>query len=219
MPKVSIIGAGNVGATAAQRLLEKNLCDVVLLDIVEGLPQGKALDMAHSAHILGLTHHISGTNDYLDTAGSDIVIITSGAARKPGMTRDQLVGINVKIVGEVVEKAAAVSPQAILLVVTNPVDVMTYLAIKKSGFGPRRVIGLSGVLDSSRLAYLISRELNVPVTDVTAYVWGEHGQQMVVIPRLNTVRGIPITKMLPNNIISNLVQRTVGSGAEVVELL
>ena len=219
MPKVSIIGAGNVGATAAQRLLEKNLCDVVLLDIVEGLPQGKALDMAHSTHILGLTHHISGTNDYLDTAGSDIVIITSGAARKPGMTRDQLVGINVKIVGEVVEKAAAVSPQAILLVVTNPVDVMTYLAIKKSGFGPRRVIGLSGVLDSSRLAYLISRELNVPVTDVTAYVWGEHGQQMVVIPRLNTVRGIPITKMLPNNIISNLVQRTVGSGAEVVELL
>jgi malate dehydrogenase len=219
MAKVSIIGAGNVGATAAQRLVEKNLCDVVLLDIVEGLPQGKALDMAHSAHVLGLTNRIIGTNDYTDTAGSDIVIITSGAARKPGMTRDQLVEINAGIVGDVVKKAVAVSDSAILLVVTNPVDVMTYLAIKKSGFAPKRVIGLSGILDSSRLAYLIASELNVPVTDVTAYVWGEHGQQMVVIPRLNTVRGVSITKMLPDDVISALVKRTIGSGAEVVNLL
>lgn len=219
MPKVTIVGAGNVGATAAQRLVEKNLCDVVLLDILEGLPQGKALDIAHSAHVLGVASRITGTNDYADTAGSDIVIITSGAARKPGMTRDQLIGINVSIVSEVVSRAAQASPGSIILMVTNPVDAMTWLAIKKSGFEPRRVIGLSGVLDSSRLAYLISRELKVPVADVNAWVLGEHGQEMVVIPRLNTVRGVPITKMLPDNVIASLVERTVGAGAEVVSLL
>jgi len=219
MAKVTVIGAGNVGATAAQRLLETGLCDVVLLDIVEGLPQGKALDMAHSAYILGLTNRCVGTNDYQDTAGSDVVVITSGAARKPGMTRDQLVEINAAIVGEVAEKAAAVSPEAVLLVVTNPVDVMTWLAIKKSGFSRQRVIGLSGVLDSSRLAYLISKQINVPVTDVNAYVWGEHGQQMVVFPRLNTVKGVPITKMLAEEVISGLIAQTVASGAEVVNLL
>ncbi|MBN1369262.1 MAG: malate dehydrogenase [Dehalococcoidaceae bacterium] len=219
MQKVTIVGAGNVGATAAQRLVEKNLCDVVLLDIVEGLPQGKALDIAHSAHVLGVTSRITGTNDYADTAGSDIVIITSGAARKPGMTRDQLTGINVNIVSQVVAGAAQASPSAVILMVTNPVDAMTWLAIKKSGFEPHRVIGLSGVLDSSRLAYLISRELKVPVTDVTTWVLGEHGQEMVVIPRLNSVRGVPITKMLPDNVIATLVERTVGSGAEVVSFL
>jgi len=219
MQKVTIVGAGNVGATAAQRLVEKNLCDVVLLDIVEGLPQGKALDIAHSAHVLGITSRITGTNDYADTAGSDIVIITSGAARKPGMTRDQLTGININIVSEVVARAAQASPGSIVLMVTNPVDAMTWLAIKTSGFEPRRVIGLSGVLDSSRLACLISRELKVPVTDVTAWVLGEHGQEMVVIPRLNSIRGVPITKMLPDNVIASLVERTVGSGAEVVSLL
>ena len=219
MAKVSIVGAGNVGATAAQRLFEKNLCDVVLLDIVEGLPQGKALDISHSARILGTTSKITGTNDYADTAGSDVIIVTSGAARKPGMTRDQLIGINAGIVGDVVEKASTISPEAIILIVTNPVDVMTWLAIKKSGFGWKRVIGLSGVLDSSRLAYLIASELDAPVTDVNAYVWGEHGQNMVVIPRLNTVRGVPITKMLSGDVISGLIERTVGSGAEVVSLL
>jgi len=219
MPKVTIVGAGNVGATAAQRLVEKNLCDVVLLDIVEGLPQGKALDIAHSAHVLGLTSRITGTNDYADTAGSDLVIITSGAARKPGMTRDQLTGINVNIVSDVVARAVQASPGSIILMVTNPVDAMTWLAIKKSGFEPHRVVGLSGVLDSSRLAFLISRELKVPVTDITAWVLGEHGQEMVVIPRLNTIRGVPITKMLPENVIASLVERTVASGAEVVSFL
>ena len=219
MAKVTIIGAGNVGATAAQRLFEKNLCDVALLDIVEGLPQGKALDIAHSAHIIGLNNWIIGTNDYADTANSDVVIITSGVARKPGMTRAQLVEINAGIVGDVASKVALTSPEAILLVVTNPVDVMTWLAIQKSGFGTKRVIGLSCVLDSSRLAYLISQELDVPVTDVDAYVWGEHGQQMVIIPRLNTVRGIPITKMLTGEAIARLVEQTVASGASVVSLL
>ncbi len=219
MSKVSVIGAGNVGATVAKRLLEKDLADVVLLDIVEGMPQGKALDMAHSANVLGFNTRITGTNDYLDTAGSDVVIITSGAARKPGMTRDQLTGINADIVSEVVSNVAERSPDAIILMVTNPVDAMTYLALKKSQFEHRRVIGLSGVLDSARMAYLISKELKVPVTDVTAYALGEHGQGMVILPRFTTVRGVPLTKMLPDSVISNIVERTIGSGAEVVSLV
>ncbi len=219
MSKISIIGAGNVGATTAQRLIEKDFGDIVLLDIIDGLAQGKALDIAHSAHVQGFNSHISGTIDYQHTAQSDIVIITSGASRKPGMTRDQLVDININIVRDVVLRVIEQSPDAILLVVTNPVDVMTYLAIKTSGLEPGKVLGLSGVLDGARLAYLISRELNVAVTDVETYVMGEHGQQMVVFPRLCTIRGIPFTKMLPQSVIQALVRQTVNSGAEVVNLL
>ena len=219
MAKISIIGAGNVGATTAQRLVEKDLADVVLLDIIDGLPQGKALDIAHSAHILGFNSSITGTNDYADTSGSDIVIITSGASRKPGMTRDQLTGINAGIVGEVAGQIKKTSPHAVLLVVTNPVDAMTYLAIKTGDFPPGKVIGLSGALDGSRLAYLLSRQLNVPVTDIDVYVLGEHGQEMVVIPRLNSIRGIALNKMLPGEAIDAIIQKTIGSGAEVINLL
>ncbi len=219
MAKVSIIGAGSVGATTAQRLAEKNLADIILLDIVEGLPQGKALDIAHSSYVLNFNSTVTGTNNYRDTQGSDIVIITSGASRKPGMTRDQLTGINAGIIKEVVTHVTCSSPDAIILMVTNPVDAMTYLALKQSAFESRKVIGLSGVLDSARMAYLISKELKVPVTDVNAYVFGEHGQNMVIIPRLNSVRGTPLNKMLPKSVISGIVENTIGAGSEVVSLL
>jgi len=219
MAKISIIGAGNVGATTAQRLVEKDLADIVLLDIIEGLPQGKALDIAHSAHILGFSSSITGTNDYADTSGSDIVIITSGTSRKPGMTRDQLTDINAGIVSEVVSRIRETSPLAVLLMVTNPVDAMTYLAIKTTGFSPDKVIGLSGALDGSRLAYLLSRQLNVPVSDIDVYVIGEHGQEMVVIPRLSSIRGVALSKMLPGDVIDAIIGQTIGAGAEVINLL
>jgi malate dehydrogenase len=217
--KISIIGAGNVGASLVQRLAEKSYADIVLLDIIEGLPQGKALDILESAPIVKFSSRITGTNDYKDTADSDVVIITSGAGRKPGMTRDELLKTNVKIVSEVTQNIARYSPNCTIIMVTNPVDAMTYLALKISQFAPNRVVGLSGVLDSARLTSFIANKLKIPVTEVSAYVLGEHGQNMVVIPRLAMVKGKPITELLPQETIKQLVERTLNGGAEIVSLL
>ncbi len=217
--KISVIGAGNVGASLAWCLIEKDFADIILLDIIEGLPQGKALDIYESSPITGFNSKITGTNDYQDTAGSDVVIITSGIGRKPGMTRDELLEINLKIVSGVTQKVAGCSPDCITIVVTNPVDTMTYLAFKVSGFTPSRVMGLSGVLDSARLSSFISAELKVLPEEVSSFVLGEHGRNMVVIPRLATVNGKPITELLPAEAINRLIERTINGGAEIVGLL
>ncbi len=217
--KVSIIGAGSVGATCAQRIVEHGYADVVLLDIVEGLPQGKALDIQESAPILNFDSHLSGTNNYQDTADSDVVIITSGSARKPGMSREDLLLTNMKIVAEVTRNVVSHSPDCIIIMVTNPVDAMVYLALNVSKFPRHRVLGLSGVLDGARLSSFIAAELKVSVEDVSACVLGEHGKNMVVVPRLSTVNGTPITKILPQETIDKLVERTIGGGAEIIGLL
>lgn len=217
--KITVIGAGNVGASLAQRLIEKDLADVVMLDIIEGLPQGKALDIQQSAPIVDFTHSITGTNSYEDTAGSDIVVITSGIARKPGMSREELIKVNAGITIEVVKNTVKHSPGCVIVMVANPVDAMTYLALKVSGFAPHRVLGLSGVLDSARLATFIAQELKVKPADVSCYVLGEHGQSMVVFPRLAKVKGKPVTELLPKDKIDALIQRTVNGGAEIVGLL
>ena len=219
MSKISVIGAGNVGASLAQRLVEKNFADIALLDIVEGLPQGKALDIYQSSPIEGFASKITGTNDYKDTAGSDVVVITSGIGRKPGMSRDDLLKINVKIVTEVVKNVARHSPHCIIIVVTNPVDVMTYLALKVSGFKPNKIVGLSGVLDSARFSSFIAEEMKVPPVSVKSFALGEHGKNMIIIPRLATVNDKPITKLLPEETIQRLVARAVDGGAEIVGLL
>jgi malate dehydrogenase len=217
--KITVIGAGNVGASLAQRLVEKDLADVVMLDIVEGLPQGKALDIQQSAPVVGFSRRITGTNDYADTAGSEVVVITSGIARKPGMSREDLIKINAGIITDVVKKAVSFSPGCVIVMVANPVDAMTYLAVKISGFSRERVVGLSGVLDSARLATFLGLELSVPPADVACYALGEHGQNMVVFPRLATVKGRPITELLPADVIDRLVERAVNGGAEIVGLL
>lgn len=217
--KVSIIGAGNVGASCAQRIAEQGYADIVLLDIIEGLPQGKALDILQSAPILGFSSNLVGANSYQETAGSDVVIVVSGAARKPGMSRDDLLLTNMKIVGEVIREVVKHSPDCIIIVGTNPVDAMVHLAIHESKFPRGRVVGLSGVLDSARLSSFIAAELNVSVQDVSACVLGEHGSNMVVIPRLCTVNGRPITEILSAETIDRLVERTVRGGAEIVGLL
>ncbi len=219
MSKISVIGAGNVGASLAQRLAEKGYADIVLLDIVEGLPQGKALDILQSSPVTGCDAGISGTNDYQDTADSEVVVITSGASRKPGMTRDELLKTNARIITEVIQNVVRYSPECILIIVTNPVDAMTYLALKVSGFPSSRVVGLSGVLDSARLSSFIAAELKTSVLEVSSLVLGGHGQNMVVIPRLATVKGTPITELLPQETIQKLVERTVNGGAEIVSLL
>jgi malate dehydrogenase len=217
--KITIIGAGNVGASCAQRFVEKGSADIVLLDIVEGLPQGKALDILESATILSFDSKITGTNKYEDTADSDLVIITSGIARKPGMTRDDLLLTNMKIVGEVTRNVAKFSPNCVIIVATNPVDVMVHLAVHESKFPRSRVLGLSGVLDGSRLATFIAAELQVSIQDISTCVLGEHGKSMVIIPRLTTVKGVPLTKLLPEDTIKKLVQRAIDGGAEIVALL
>ncbi|HEY8169316.1 MAG: malate dehydrogenase [Candidatus Limnocylindrales bacterium] len=217
--KVTVIGAGNVGATTAQRVAESGLADVVLVDIVEGLPQGKALDLAESAPVLGHDRTITGTNDYADTAASDIVIVTSGIARKPGMSRDDLLATNANIVRSVVEQAVAVSPDAILVIVTNPLDAMCHVAMRASGFPRERVIGMAGVLDSARFRTFIARELGVSVTSTHAFVLGGHGDTMVPLPRYSTVAGVPLTELLPAARIEALVERTRNGGAEIVALL
>ena len=219
LSKISIIGAGNVGATCAQRIVERGYADVVLVDIVPGLPQGKALDILESAPVLSFDSHLTGTNDYQETANSDVVIITSGLSRKPGMTRDELLLANMKIVSEVTRHVVKYSPECVIIVVTNPVDAMTHLAIKVSELPPNRVFGLSGVLDTARLRSFIAAEFDVSVTDVFACVLGEHGKNMVVVPRLCTVNGKPITEMLPPGTIDRLVERTIGGGAEIIDLL
>ena len=217
--KVTVVGAGNVGATAAQRIAEKELGDVVLIDIVEGLPQGKALDMMQSAATEGFDVNVLGTNDYADTANSDVVVITAGIARKPGMSRDDLLQTNAKIVGSVTEAIVAQSPNAIIIVVSNPLDVMTQLAWKKSGLDSKRVFGMAGVLDSSRYACFIAEALNCSIKDVRAMVLGGHGDTMVPVPQYSTVNGIPITQLLPADKIEAINDRTRHGGAEIVKHL
>ena len=219
LKKISIIGAGNVGSSLAQRLAEKGYDDVVLLDKIEGLPQGKALDILQSAPILDFSGCLTGTNNYRDTAGSDVVVITSGAGRKPGMSRDELLKMNMASVSEVTRNVVSHSPDSIVIVVTNPVDAMTYLALRESRLPRGRVLGLSSVLDSSRLSSFIAAELNVLASEVSALVLGEHGRNMVVIPRLATVKGRPLTEILPQEAIKRLVERTINGGAEIVGLL
>jgi len=217
--KVSIIGAGNVGASCAQRIAERGYADIVLVDIVPGLPQGKALDILESAPVLGFDSSIVGTNGYEETANSDVVVVTSGLARKPGMNREELLLANMKILTEVTQNVVKYSPGCIIIMVTNPVDAMAYLALKTSQFPPNRVFGLSGALDTARLRSFIAAELNVSVVDVFACVVGEHGKSMIVIPRLCTVGGIPITKLLSPESVARLVNRTINGGAEIVGLL
>ena len=217
--KVSIIGAGNVGASCAQRIAERGYADIVLVDIVEGLPQGKALDMLESAPILRSDARITGTNSYQETADSDVVVITSGIPRKPGMSREELLQTNANIITEVIGNVVKHSPNCIIIMVANPLDAMTYLALRTSRFPRNKVMGLSGVLDTARLRSFIAAELDVSVEDVSACILGQHGEAMVVIPRLCTACGVPITKLLPRETINKLVERTIGAGAEIVGLL
>ncbi|MBD2358473.1 malate dehydrogenase [Tolypothrix sp. FACHB-123] len=219
LPRVTVIGAGRVGSTLAQRIAEKNLADVVLLDIVKGMPQGLALDLMEARGIEIHNRQIIGTNDYVDTSGSEIVVITAGIPRKPGMSRDDLLKTNAKIVVEAAKNAIAHSPNAILIVVTNPLDVMTYLAWQASGLPRDRVMGMAGVLDSARFEAFIALELGVLPADVKAMVLGSHGDLMVPLPRYANVNGIPITELLDTSTIERLVERTRNGGAEIVELM
>ena len=217
--KITIVGAGNVGATTAHWAAAMELGDVVLIDIIEGMPQGKALDLAESAPIAGFDGSLSGTNDYADTAGSDVVVVTAGLPRKPGMSRDDLLQTNAKIVGTVVSNIVAHSPDCHLIIVSNPLDAMVHVAKQVSGFPKQRVMGMAGVLDSARFRYFIARELNVSVKDVHGFVLGGHGDTMVPVPRYATVTGIPITQLMPAEAIGRLVQRTRDGGAEIVNFL
>jgi malate dehydrogenase len=218
-PLVTVIGAGNVGATTAQRIAEAGLADVVLVDIVEGLPQGKALDLAEAAPVIGHDMQIRGTNDYAETANSDVIVVTSGLTRQPGMSRDDLMSKNAGIVRSVVSQAVAHSRNAILIVVTNPLDAMCHVALEASGFPPERVIGMAGVLDSARFRSFIAAELGVSVTDTHAFVLGGHGDTMVPLPRYSSVAGVPLTELLTPERLGALVERTRNGGAEVVALL
>ena len=217
--KVTVVGAGFVGATCARRIIEKNLADVCLIDIVEGLPQGRALDLMESAPIEGYSAQIVGTNDYKDTKNSDIVVITAGIARKPGMSRDDLLQTNAKIITDVVTKIVKQSPNAILIMITNPLDVISYLAYKVSGFKSSKVIGMAGVLDSARYRFFIAEALGVTPSLVQAFVLGGHGDSMVPLPRYSTVNGIPITRLLTKKKIDEINKRTQNGGAEIVGLL
>jgi malate dehydrogenase len=217
--KVTVVGAGNVGATTAQYIVERELADVVLTDVVDGLPQGKGLDLLQAGPVHGYDCRITGSNDYGETADSDLVVITAGLARKPGMSRDDLLLKNAEIVGGIVQEVVRRSPQAILIVVTNPLDAMAQLAFRRSGFPKHRVIGMAGVLDSSRFRTFIAKELEVSVENVTAFVLGGHGDTMVPLPRYSTVAGIPITELLTKDRLDALVQRTANGGAELVGLL
>jgi len=217
--KVSVIGAGNVGATVAQRLAEKELCDVVLIDIVEGVPQGKALDLAEAAPIEKHDAHLTGSNTYEASAGSDIIIITAGIPRKPGMSRGDLIIANAGIVKTVTQQAAELSPKAILIIVSNPLDAMCHVAYETSGFLRNRVMGMAGVLDSARFRAFIAMELDVSVENTHAFVLGGHGKTMVPLPRYSTVAGIPITELLSREKIDALIDRTRTGGAEIVGLL
>jgi len=218
--KITVIGAGNVGATTAQRLVDKQLAnEVVLVDVIEGIPQGKALDIVEATPVEKTDVRVVGSNGYNETANSDIVVITAGIARKPGMSRDDLMNTNSSIVRSCTESAVAKSPGAIIIVVSNPLDVMTYVAMKTSGFERHRVIGMAGVLDAARFRSFIAAELNVSVEDVNAFVLGGHGDSMVPLPRYSTVAGIPITELLSQAVIERLVKRTRDGGIEIVNYL
>ena len=217
--KVTVVGAGNVGATCAFQLAQQGNVSLVILDVVDGLAQGKALDMIQAAPIRGGSHHIMGTTDYSVTEGSAVAVITSGVARKPGMSRDDLVLINAKIVAQVARDIVRYSPDCIIIVVSNPLDAMVQVALQASGLPRHRVVGQSGVLDSARLRAFIAQELDVAVEDVTACVLGGHGDTMVPLPRLCTVGGIPLTELLSKEAIDRIVKRTIQGGAEIVSLL
>src|SRR5271168_2001566 len=217
--KVTIVGSGNVGATAAHWIAAKELADVVLLDVVEGVPQGKGLDLMQAMPIEKRDCNIVGTNDYADTKDSDVVVITAGIARKPGMSRDDLLNTNFKIMSDVVSKVVAASPNTIIIVVSNPLDAMAQTAFKQAGLPRERVIGMAGILDSARFRTFIAQELNVSVENVTAFVLGGHGDTMVPLPRYSTVAGIPITELIEKTKLEALVQRTRDGGAEIVKYL
>lgn len=217
--KISVIGAGFVGATAAHWAAEKELGDVVLVDIIEGMPQGKSLDLFQAAPIEGFDARVIGSNHYQETENSDVVIITSGVPRKPGMSREDLLEINKKIIESVISEVVKKSPQAILILVTNPLDTMTYLAFKKSGFPKQRVMGMAGILDTARFKAFIALELSVSVEDIQALLLGGHGDEMVPLPRYTTVSGIPLLQLLPKETIDRLVDRTRKGGGEIVNLL
>jgi len=217
--KISIIGAGFVGATAAQWAAEKELGDVVLVDILEGIPQGKALDLFEASPVEGFDARVIGSNGYDETRDSDVVIVTSGVPRKPGMSREDLLEINKKIIESVVTQVVERSPQAILIMVTNPLDTMTYLAFKKSGLPKQRVMGMAGILDTARFKAFIAMELGVSVEDIQALLLGGHGDEMVPLPRYTTISGIPLSQFLPKEAIDRLVDRTRKGGGEIVNLL
>jgi malate dehydrogenase len=217
--KVTVVGAGNVGATAAQRLAEKELCDVVLIDIIEGVPQGKALDLAEAAPVEKHDAHLTGANKYEASADSDIVIITAGIPRKPGMSRDDLLATNKGIIKSVTKEIIRYSPDSVLIIVSNPLDAMCHVAFEESGFPKQRIIGMAGVLDSARFRAFIAEELNVSVENIQALVLGGHGDTMVPLPRFSTVAGVPITELMPAKRIEELATRTRNGGAEIVALL
>jgi malate dehydrogenase len=217
--KISVVGAGNVGASAAAWLAEKGMFDVVLVDVVEGMPQGKALDLMQMGPVVGADGRITGANDYGPTAGSDLFIVTAGIARKPGMTRDDLLKTNTGIVKAVAEQIKKTSPNAFVIVVSNPLDAMCYVMKQVTGFPRERVIGMAGVLDSARMAMFIAEELNVSVKNINAFVLGGHGDTMVPMPRYTTVAGIPLPELLSKEKIDAISKRTANGGAEVVALL
>ncbi len=217
--KITVVGSGNVGATCAQRAAEKELADVVLIDILEGVPFGKALDLSEARPVEAHDAKITASNDYAPAADSDVVIITAGMPRKPGMSRDDLLAVNAKIMKSVVQQVAKVAPKAVLVIVSNPLDAMCHVAMEASGFPRERVLGMAGVLDSARFQYFIAEELGVSVENTHAFVLGGHGDTMVPLPRYSTVAGIPITELIPANRIAEMIQRTRDGGAEVGKLL
>lgn len=215
--KIAVVGAGNVGATAAQHIAERELArELILLDVAEGIPQGKALDLAEASPVDRFDTRVSGTSDSGSLSGSDVVVITAGLARQPGMSRDDLLATNADIVGSVCERVKETAPDAIVIVVTNPLDAMAYVALKVTEFSPARVVGMAGILDSARFRYFIAGELNVSVEDVTAFVLGGHGDSMVPLPRYSSVAGIPLSELLDEAVIERLVERTRDGGAEIV---
>ena len=217
--KITVIGAGNVGATLAHRLADKQLGDIVLIDILEGVPQGKGLDLLESGPIEGYDLKVTGTNDYADTANSDLIAMTAGFPRKPGMSRDDLLKANYEVVKDAIGKAAKVSPNAILIVVTNPLDAMAQTAFRVSGFPKHRVMGMAGILDTARYRTFIAEALNVSVQNVQGFVLGGHGDTMVPVPRYTTVAGIPVTELMPKEQLDKIIERTANGGAEIVKLL
>jgi malate dehydrogenase len=217
--KITVVGAGNVGATAAQWIAAKEMADVVLVDVVEGVSQGKGLDLYEATPVLGCDIRIVGANDYEETRGSDVVIVTAGLPRKPGMSREDLLAKNAEIVGQVVEQAAPRSPDSILIVVSNPLDLMAYVALKKSGFPSERVVGMAGILDTARCRAFVAMELGVSVEDVSALVLGGHGDSMLPLPRYTSVGGIPLSQWMNAETIERIVQRTRDGGIEIVNHL